>query len=104
LQLASEAARAITQISTTSSNSSRSSADVAGPGVDVCKLGYVLSRWGYQVTMRKVLAARTYWTKSMHNSFLVVLDMSSGGQPVEYVLDPNFKEQFRVGVMSKAYR
>ena len=54
--------------------------------------------------MRKVLAARTYWTKSMHNSFLVVLDISSEGQPVEYVLDPNFKEQFRVGVMSRAYR
>jgi hypothetical protein len=62
-----------------------------------------LSRWGYRVIVRKVLHSKVYWTKSMHNTFIVALDTSNGSH-VEYVLDPHFKEIFNTGVMSSNYR
>ena len=102
VQLAAEASQALSQLSmlapttiTSSSSSSR---------VDVASLGLTLSQWGYRVTLRKVLAAQTYWTKSLDNCFLVVVHFSEGSAPVEYVVDPNFKELFRTGLMGDTYK
>eukprot|EP00775_Hariotina_reticulata_P006178 gene6178-6416_t len=61
-----------------------------------------LSRWGYRVIVRKVLHSKVYWTKSMHNTFIVALDTSNGSH-VEYVLEPHFKEIFNTGIMSSDY-
>jgi hypothetical protein len=107
-QLSSDTQRAIAQVSApaplaSTLSSAAPSAAAANPAVDTALLGLVLSSWGYRVTLRRVTSPGTYWTKSMTNTFLVVLDVSSGS-PVEYVLDPNFKEAFRTGVMSPAYR
>lgn len=107
-QLSSDTQRAIAQVSAATPlaatlASAAPAAAAANPAVDVALLGLVLSSWGYRVTLRRVTSPGTYWTKSMYNTFLVVLDVSSGS-PVEYVLDPNFKEAFRTGVMSPTYR
>jgi hypothetical protein len=87
--------------STTTTSSIRTS---SSRSVDVARLGLLLSQWGYKVTLRKVLAAQTYWTKSLDNCFLVVVHFSEGSAPVEYVVDPNFKELFRNGFMGDSYR
>lgn len=71
-----------------------------------CAIGPValaLRSLGYEVVVRKVLDSREYWTKSMANTFLCAID-SSCGSCVEYVVDPNFKELFRVAYMTDAYR
>ena len=102
LQLSSDAARALSELATTSDGSnSRQQAEAAA---SIAKLGLVLSNWGYQVVLRKVLGTPSYWTKSMCNMFLVVCDSSEAGSGVEYIVDPNFKELFSTGMMSNSYR
>lgn len=71
-----------------------------------CAMGPValcLRAMGYEVVVRKVLDSREYWTKSMTNTFICCLHQSPEGC-AEYVVDPNFKELFRVAYMSDPYR
>jgi hypothetical protein len=108
IQLSSDAARALSQLGasngSTAATTSSSSSQQAIAAANVSRLGLLLSKWGYQVTLRKVVGTPSYWTKSMCNMFLVVCDSSVIGSAVEYILDPNFKELFRTGVMSNSYR
>jgi hypothetical protein len=48
--------------------------------------------------------SREYWAKSMASTFMICTTMSGGGQLVEYVVDVNFKELFRIAYASPAFK
>lgn len=70
---------------------------------DVVDIAVHLRKLGYQVTVRKVLSVRDYWTKTMMNMF-VVCNLNDGLSGYEYIVEPNFKELFRIGHMTDTYK
>jgi hypothetical protein len=72
----------------------------------VCNVAAValgLQARGYSISVRRVMDSREYWARSMATTFMICSDTSSG-QLVEYVVDPNFKELFRIAYASPAYK
>lgn len=69
----------------------------------VAELALRLGELGYAVAVRKVLNYKDYWAKPMVNMYLSC-KLTNDGHQVEYIIDPNFRELFRIACMTESYR